>query len=65
MTEIEVLKERVIELEGELRGMRLLYNRHIDARNREDWTDSVTKAMRVLCDYVGRHPKVGESGIDF
>lgn len=70
--QIDALGERITAIEEQLAalGQNLkhtigYYNSHIERHERVAWTDPVTKAMRILCDYVGRHPRPGESDDNF
>ena len=58
---IAKLEERIAEVEKDLSLAIHFFNAHVSRHERVGWTDSVTKAMRVLCDYTGRHPQPGES----
>jgi len=58
---IAKLEERIAKLEKDLSLAIRYFNAHVSRHERVGWTDSVTKAMRILCDHTGRHPQPGES----
>ena len=57
------LRQQIVKLEAEFDGLLASYNERIDEISREGWTDPITRAMRVVCDHVGRWPERGDSGI--
>ncbi len=59
------LEKRIAKLERDLNLAIRTFNAQISSHERVSWTGPVTRAMRILCDHVGRHPKTGESTKNF
>ncbi len=62
---LDRIEKRMAALERNVARSIGYFNSHVSRHERVSWTDPVTKAMRIICDYVGRYPVPGESKKNF